>query len=163
MRIQREENSDLQMNEPSQRTYLSWQRGHHRLVLVLTKDKNNACCKGWGVHAFWKSTDYCTALSVNALFSWIKSIILSERKCKVNTKVEDQVRNLSKAKIKLNVVTSNTLKVKDKSKRKGKVPEESEDDCPISKKKQKIHKIHDGDATNLQERENLNVLYVQIL
>ena len=33
MRIQREENSDLQMNEPSQWTYLSWQRGHHRLVL----------------------------------------------------------------------------------------------------------------------------------
>ena len=34
MRIQREENTDLQMNEPSQRTYLSWQRGHHRLALA---------------------------------------------------------------------------------------------------------------------------------
>ena len=91
------------MNEPSQRTYLSWQRGHHRLVLAQgggrspeheyygrawqgrgcgpgwdailgqTKDKNNACCKGWGVLAFWKSTDYRTALIISALFSWIKS------------------------------------------------------------------------------------------
>ena len=34
MRIQREESLDLQMNEPSQRTYLSWQRGHHRLALA---------------------------------------------------------------------------------------------------------------------------------
>ena len=78
----------------------------------------------------------------------------SERKCKVNTKVEDQVRNLGRAKVKLNVVTSNTSKKKDQSKMKVKVIEELEDDYHISTKKQKIQKILDGDAINLQERED---------
>ena len=99
----------------------------------------------------------------------------SERKCKLNKKVEYQVSNLSKAKIQLNVMTSkteekfkenilesfnfkdlpnNTLKLKDISQVRGNVPEELEDNNPRSKKKNKLNKILDGDEINLQERED---------